>query len=187
MEKIKRYLSALYKDKVLYECVSFLFTAAIIACAVLFVENVLIINARIPSASMESTINAGDLILGNRLSYIKKSPERGDIVIFYEPDGSGQLYIKRIVGLPGDTVSIQDGKIFVNDIQSDEYCPESAYTPSGMLQFPVLVPENSYFLLGDNRENSFDSRFWENTFLPKENIVGKAVFRYWPVWKMKNF
>ena len=88
---------------------------AIVVAVVVFVEQVIVINARIPSPSMENTIMTGDQIFGNRLAYVKSDPQRYDIVIFYYPDDEKQKFIKRVIGLPGETVTIRDGKVYIND------------------------------------------------------------------------
>ena len=151
---------------------------------VLVVNNFLIINAKIPSESMENTIMTGDRIFGNRLAYLLGDPERYDIVIFRYPDDESQLFIKRVIGLPGETVEIIDGKVYIDGSETpldDSFTPE---TPTGNYG-PYTVPEGCYFMLGDNRNNSRDSRYWEHTFVTRDEILGKAVFRYWPLNKMK--
>ena len=146
---------------------------------VLVVNNFLIINAKIPSPSMENTIMTGDRIFGNRLAYVLGDPQRFDIVIFRYPDDESQLFIKRIIGLPGETVEIIDGKVYIDGSETpldDSLTPE---TPAGNYG-PYTVPENCYFMLGDNRNNSKDSRFWQNTFVERDAILGKAVLKYFP-------
>lgn len=146
---------------------------------VLVVNNFLIINAKIPSPSMENTIMTGDRIFGNRLAYVLGGPQRFDIVIFRYPDDESQLFIKRIIGLPGETVEIIDGKVYIDGSETpldDSFTPE---TPTGNYG-PYTVPENCYFMLGDNRNNSKDSRFWQNTFVERDAILGKAVLKYFP-------
>ena len=146
---------------------------------VLVVNNFLIINAKIPSPSMEDTIMTGDRIFGNRLAYVFGDPQRFDIVIFRYPDDESQLFIKRIIGLPGETVEIIDGKVYIDGSETpldDSFTPE---TPTGNYG-PYTVPENCYFMLGDNRNNSKDSRFWQNTFVERDAILGKAVLKYFP-------
>ncbi len=149
-----------------------------IAVALAFVLNMfIIVNAVIPTASMEPTIMRGDRVIGVRLSYVTKEPQRGDIVIFKYPDDEKQLFIKRIIGLPGDTVEIVDGDVYINGEYLEEpYLRVDAYGDYG----PYYVPEGSYFMMGDNRNNSADSRFWNKTFVNRKKILGKAVFRYWP-------
>ena len=168
----------------------------IVVVVVLFVNNFILINAKIPSESMEKTIMTGDRVFGFRLAYginanifgnqiskKMKDPERFDIIIFKYPDDESQLFIKRLIGLPGETVEIRDGKVYINGSSKpldDSFVPE---TPKGNYG-PYVVPEDSYFMLGDNRENSRDSRFWDNTFVTFDEIVGKAVVRYFPSIKL---
>ena len=153
-----------------------------VVVVVFIVNNVLLINAKIPSESMEDTIMTGDRIFGNRLAYINKDPQRFDIVIFKYPDDT-QLFIKRVIGLPGETVEIRDGKVYIDGSETpldDSFTPEPPQGDWG----PEVVPEGSYFMLGDNRNRSKDSRFWTNTFVKKEKILGKAVLRYFPSPKL---
>ena len=141
------------------------------------------INARVPSGSMEQTIMTGDRVFGNRLAYKNKEPERFDIVIFKYPDDPSQLFVKRVIGLPGETVNIVDGKVYINDSEEpldDSFCPE---TPEGSFG-PYTVPEDCYFMLGDNRNHSMDSRYWTNTFVEKDAIEAQVAVRYWPLNKM---
>ena len=102
---------------------------------------------------MEQTIMTGDRVFGNRLAYKTKDQERFDIVIFKYPDDPSQLFVKRVIGLPGETVNIVDGKVYINDSEEpldDSFCPE---TPQGSFG-PYEVPEGCYFMLGDNRNHS---------------------------------
>jgi signal peptidase I len=179
-----------------------------IGCAVLaafLVNTFVLINATIPSQSMEPTIMTNDKIFGNRLAYINSKPRRGDIIIFKSTlpsdKGSPQLYIKRIVGLPGDTVSIMDQSVKINGIPLEE--PYAYYKLNTLSETSdeYVVPEDHYFVLGDNRDLSEDSRYWRYeaqklgivstpeegmpyTYVPRENILGKAVFRYYPFNKI---
>ena len=119
----------------------------------------------------------GDRLFGSRLSYAFSEPERGDVVIFHFPDNEKILYIKRIIGLPGETVEIKDGGVYINNVLLEEkYLNVTTMGEFG----PYEVPEDHYFMLGDNRNNSADSRFWDNTYLERSKIVGKAVIRYFP-------
>lgn len=168
----------------------------IVVVVVLFVNNVVLINAKIPSGSMEDTIMTGDRVFGFRLAYgfnqeifgneiskKFKEPERYDIVIFKYPDDESQLFIKRLIGLPGETVEIVDGKVYIDGSETpleDDFIKEA---PRGNFG-PYHVPENCYFMLGDNRNNSKDSRLWENTYVRFDQIVGKAMFRYFPSLKI---
>lgn len=149
-----------------------------------FVDTFLIVNAQIPSGSMENTIMPGDRVFGNRLAYITKDPERFDIIIFRYPDDETQLFIKRVIGLPGETVEIRDGLIYINgsDVPLEDVNIKEPMTGSFG---PYEVPEDSYFVMGDNRNNSLDSRYWKNTFVTKDEILGEAFLRYWPINKIK--
>ena len=162
--------------KELWEYVKMILFVVIV---VLVVDNFLLINAVIPSESMENTIMTGDRIFGNRLAYLFDAPERFDIVIFKYPDDESQRFIKRVIGLPGETVEIREGKVYINGSDTpldDSFTPE---TPVGNFG-PYTVPEGCYFMLGDNRNNSRDSRMWDNPYVKKEKILGKAVLRYFP-------
>lgn len=182
--------------KIKEEILEYVKMIIMVVVIVLVVNNVILINAKIPSASMEKTIMTGDRIFGFRLSYgvnlnlfgnqiskKVKDPERFDIVIFKYPDDESQLFIKRVIGLPGETVEIIDGEVYING--SDEplncdFIPEKSIGSFG----PYEVPEDCYFMLGDNRNNSKDSRFWDHTYVRFDQIVGKAIVRYFPSIKL---
>ena len=162
--------------KELWEYVKMILFVVIV---VLIVDNFLLINAVIPSESMEETIMTGDRIFGNRLAYLFEEPERFDIVIFKYPDDESQRFIKRVIGLPGETVEIREGKVYIDGSETpldDSFTPETPVGDYG----PYTVPEGCYFMLGDNRNNSKDSRMWDNPYVKKEKILGKAVLRYFP-------
>lgn len=147
------------------------------------VNSFFLLNARIPSDSMENTIMEGDQLFGNRLAYKKEDPQRYDIVIFRFPDDESQLFIKRVIGLPGETVNIIDGKVYINDSSTpldDSFLPEKMEGDFG----PFEVPENCYFMMGDNRNWSNDSRFWQQPYVTRDQILAKAVLRYWPLNKI---
>ena len=153
---------------------------ALVVAAVLLLNRFIVVNARIPSGSMETTIMTRDRLFGNRLAYIKEDPERFDIVIFRFPDDEKRLFVKRIIGLPGDTVTIRSGHVFLND--STEPLDEP-YIRENMMVEPEMtftVPEDAYFCLGDNRNESRDARYWDNTYVYRNKIVAKVLFRYWP-------
>ncbi len=174
----------------IWEYIKMIITVVIV---VFILDGIILINARIPSASMEQTIMTGDRIFGLRLAYgfnfnhfglniskKWKDPERLDIVIFHYPDDESQLFIKRIIGLPGETVEIKNGKVYINGSQTPLDEPYVNGTPRGSWG-PYVVPEDCYFMMGDNRNNSKDSRMWNNTYVRFDQLVGKAMFRYWPL------
>ena len=166
------------------ELFHWILTLAIAVIIALCVNRFVLVNAEIPSGSMENTIMTGDRVFGNRLAYIFGEPKRFDIIIFRYPDDEKQLFIKRIIGLPGETVEIHDGQIFIDGSKT----PLKDVTTKEFMQGsfgPYTVPDNCYFVMGDNRNNSKDSRYWEHTFVTDDEIVGKAFLRYWPLNKIK--
>jgi len=132
--------------------------------------------------SMEPSFENGDYLLVNEISYRFQDPQRGDVIVFKYPGNLSQRYIKRIIGLPGETVEIEDGKIIISKNGTEQTLDESSYLPSlletsGDAQ--VVLGQNEYFVLGDNRPFSSDSRRWG--ILPRENIIGKVFLRAWPI------
>lgn len=163
------------------ELLSWVVTFAVAIVAALLLKNYVIINANVPTGSMLNTIQIDDNLFGNRLAYLWSEPERGDIIIFKFPDDESQKYIKRIIGLPGEKVTIIDGQIFINDSETplqEGYLKEAWVLNDGPYEFEV--PEGCYLVLGDNRNNSKDARFWNNTYVTEEQIIGKALFVYYP-------
>jgi signal peptidase I len=145
----------------------------------LLISNFLIVNALVPSSSMETTIMTGERVIGNRLSYEFEAPERGDIIIFNFPDDEAEIYIKRIIGLPGEEVRVIGGQVYIDHspVPLDEpYLNVIAAGDAG----PFTVPKDAYFVMGDNRNVSFDSRYWNNHFVKKDKILAKAVLGYYP-------
>ena len=152
----------------------------------LFLNTFIIVNARVPSGSMENTIQTGDRLIASRLAYLKEGPKRLDIVLFKFPDDEKKVYIKRVIGLPGETINIIDGKVYVDDDPApldDSFIAEQMRGSFG----PFEVPEDCYFVMGDNRNDSWDSRFWDNTYVSRKKILGKALFRYWPLTQAGGF
>lgn len=158
----------------------------VIAFAVLlafFLNSVILVNAEVPTKSMENTIMAGDHIMGLRTVFWYREPKRGEVVVFKYPDDESQNFVKRVIGLPGDTVDIVDGKVYINGSDTpleEPYLRETPYGSFGTFE----VPEDCFFVMGDNRNDSHDSRFWEHTYVTKEELIGKAYFKYYPGFEM---
>lgn len=135
----------------------------------------------IPSGSMLPTLQINDRLIVDKLSYNFRTPERGDIVVFkpteaLEKQNFHDAFIKRVIGLPGDKVEVKEGRVFVNDqALREKYIEEKPQYRWG----PVTVPASSYLVLGDNRNNSYDSHYWG--FVPRDKIIGRAVVRFWPL------
>lgn len=139
--------------------------------------NFLLINAVIPSGSMQNTLGIGDRVIAERFIFRFTGIERGDILIFHPTDVNSdkEYYIKRVIGMPGDTVEGIDGYVYINGVKIDEsYVKDLLSEDFG----PYSVPKDCYFMLGDNRTESFDSRYWEDKYVSIDSIVGKAVFKY---------
>jgi signal peptidase I len=160
-----------------------------IVCAVIFaacINNFVIVNANVPTPSMENTIMVDDRIVAFRLAYLLEGPKRYDVVVFRYPDDETKLYVKRVVGLPGETLEIIEGKVYIDGSETpldDSFLKEP---PARMHYGPVTIPEGSYFMMGDNRNRSEDSRAWVNTFVAKEKILGKVIFKYYPGFKLMD-
>lgn len=198
--------------------------AAVILALVL--KTFIFANAVVPSGSMRSTIEAGDRIIASRISYLSEDPERYDIIIFKYPDDETQAFVKRIVGLPGETITVVNGVVYYSDTDGQLYRADDSYVTLetatgdfgpyyipcqgevisvsggycyaengmevGSLDFLTMyckqdkitgeyvVAQNLYFCMGDNRNDSHDSRYWDNTYVAEDKIIGKVLFRYYP-------
>ncbi len=179
------------------EVFSWILMLVIVIVVVFILMRFVIINATVPSGSMETLIMTSDRLIGLRTSYLFSEPERGDIVLFSYPVDESIIYIKRVIGLPGETVDIRNGKIYINGSTTplnESYLHEGWYWESDDLHYEV--PEGCYFMLGDNRNNSADSRVWaaeavqaglassiedaqQYTFVTEDELLGKAIFTYY--------
>ena len=157
----------------------------LIAVVIAFLLNsFIIVNAQVTSGSMETTIMTGERVLGLRVTYWFNSPKRGDIVFFRNPNNEKEIFVKRVVGLPGETVEVKQGVTYIDGTPLDEpYLAEEA----NPLDFgPYEVPENSYFMMGDNRNHSNDARFWDHKYVSRNKILGKAYMIYYPRFSNVN-
>jgi len=130
--------------------------------------------------SMEPNFEDGNYLIVDEISYRMGNPQRGEIIVFKYPQNPSQRYIKRIIGLPGDTVEIKNGKVYISGKILDEssYLPKNNFTPDFGFQ-GITLKENEYFVLGDNRLHSSDSRIWG--VVPRENIIGRVFLKAWPI------
>lgn len=150
-----------------------------------FGVHILVAESRyVASGSMLPTLEVNDRLLIDKLSYRWSNPERGDIIVFSPTDKLKQenirdTLIKRVIGVPGEKVEIKQGRVYINDrLLPEKYIVENQRYHWG----PVTVPTNSYLVMGDNRDFSYDGRYWG--FVPRENIIGKAAIRYWSPERM---
>ena len=175
----KRNLLMKKEKKKMNPILEWLLIIVIAVAAALFINYVIIINSVVPSGSMESTIMTGSRMMGLRVLYWFADPKQGDIVVFKYPDDPSENFVKRVIGEPGDTVEIIGGVTYVNgEILEEPYLNE---TPKPLNFGPYEVPEDCYFVMGDNRNHSNDARYWTNTYVPRSSILGKALFCYWPL------
>jgi signal peptidase I len=150
------------------------FQTLMLSALVFLGVNAVTARIRVESVSMQDTLLAGDFVLVNKLAYLFDDPRRGDVVVFTPPFDTSESYIKRIIGLPGDEIVINGSKISVNGEFFREPYVHRPLGSSGNWS----VPERSLFVMGDNRDNSSDSRTWGT--VPIENLIGEAIFVYWP-------
>jgi signal peptidase I len=146
-------------------------------CATLLLRTFAFASFFIPSSSMEQTIDVGDLVLSWNFSYqvLGEDPQRGDIIVFDHPNPTHEMWIKRVIGEPGDVIESYGGQVIVNGkVLKEPYVKQPSYFDFG----PVRVPNGFYFVMGDNRRDSMDSRFWGP--LHRDRIVGRAAFVFWP-------
>lgn len=139
-------------------------------------------NTNVMGSSMEPTLHDGNRLIIDKLSYRFSEINRFDIVIFPYHKDPELNYIKRVIGLPGEKVDIRQGKIYINDelLDSDKYGMEEI-RDYGNQEYPLVVPENQYFVMGDNRNRSSDSRYQDVGTISDDEIIGKAVLRIWPI------
>lgn len=140
-------------------------------------------NYQIDGTSMTNTLQNGQFVLVNKVAYLFHAPERGDVIVCHEPDEPERDVIKRIIGIPGDKVTLNSTDLWVNGVKLDEPYIREKYNPQATT---FMVQPNQYFVMGDHRLDSKDSRYFGP--VPRDYIVGKAVFVYWPLnkWQLIN-
>jgi signal peptidase I len=151
----------------------------LIAVAVFALLRLTVQSYTVVMSSMEPNFHDGECIMVNKVCYRSAGPQRGEVIIFDPPFESEYPFIKRVIGLPGETVEIKDGKVFIDGIPLEE---EYIMAPPNNLMPATEVPENEYFVLGDNRNSSNDSH--NGWTVPQDNIIGRAWFTYWPPSKL---
>jgi len=162
-------------NKIIKEVISWIMVFAIAIGAALLINRYVYCRVSSPTGSMENTFMINDKVFVFKMAYLFSEPERGDIVVFEAPDKPDEDYIKRIIGLPGETIEGIDGVVYINGEPLEEsYLKEPMLGSFG----PFVVPEGHYFMMGDNRNESYDSREWKNKYVARDKIKGKAIFKY---------
>lgn len=156
-----------------------LFQTILMAVILYFLIDTVVGRVRVENISMKPTLHEGQFILVNKLAYRIGDYQRGDVIVFHYPRNPAEDYIKRLIGRPGDTITIQGGQVFVND----ELLEETYISGPPSYTNTWNVPEGQLFVLGDNRNQSSDSHSWG--FVPVENVVGKAMVIYWPLDELR--
>lgn len=156
---------------------------AIAVALALIIRNFLVEPYLVEGPSMRPTLESHQRLLVNRFIYNIREPERGEILIFKYPKDQSRDFIKRVIAVPGDTFEIKDGNVYVNgELQTEDYI-----LAKSNIDYPkVTIPEGHIFVMGDNRNNSEDSRFSDVGFVPFDLIKGKAMFVFWPFSDMKT-
>jgi signal peptidase I len=168
------FVAASFMQGLIFEWVPTLFWAVLFA---LILRTYAVASFFIPSGSMEDTLLEHDLLIADKLSYkvLRRDPARGDIMIFQFPENRRLDYIKRVIGLPGETIEVEDGVVFVDaEPLSEKYIKEQPLLDYG----PFTVPADHYFMMGDNRNHSQDSRVWGT--VPRSYFEGRALFIFYP-------
>ena len=164
------------KNKAIYVVIDLVETLVVALAIALMLKKFVIQTSIVPTGSMIPTLGINDRLFVLKFSYYVNTPKRGDIVVFRSPHDDGKDYVKRCIGLPGETVTISNGTVYINDVPLALPGVNVQYDRSYLGK--TTIPEDAYFVLGDNRGNSQDSRYWG--FVPKENLLGKAWFTIWP-------
>ena len=168
----------------LKDTLEFLAPIIIAMLIAVILKTCILANAIVPTGSMLNTIQKEDRVIASRLAYTFDDPERFDIAIFKYPDNEKEYFVKRVIGLPGEKVDILNGTVYITgadgktlELRDDFVSEENKDNYSGSF----VVPEDCYFVMGDNRDNSVDSRYWVTTnYVSRDKFIGKVMFRYYP-------
>ena len=166
---------------IIKELLAWLAMIAVVVAATYLVVTFVGQRTQVSGESMETTLSNGDHLIVDKISYRFRDPERYDIVVFPYRLEENTYYIKRIIGLPGETVQIVDGYVYINGVQLDEHYGNEIMEKPGIAAEPVTLGEDEYFVLGDNRNNSQDSRTASVGVIHRDEILGRAWARIWPL------
>jgi signal peptidase I len=155
------------------------FQTVLLALVLYLLIDSVVARVRVENISMKPTLQPGEFILVNKLAYRIGEPDHGDIIVFHYPQNPQEDYIKRVIGLPGDTIEVRGGHVYVNGLQAQE----EYIAADPVYEDQWVVPDDSVFVLGDNRNQSSDSHNWG--FVPVDLMVGRAIVIYWPLSEFK--
>ena len=180
---MKKYI----QNKVIAEILEWAITILGMLLLVLILRNFIFRTALVSGPSMLPTLHHDDRVIIFKLPYIFGEPKFNDIVAFPYKENPSQYFIKRIVGLPGDVINIENRKITINGSELEDAFSMEPLASLGDTVFPITVPEGKYFVLGDHRNHSNDSRFTAVGCIAKSELLGRVKFRYWPMWPENRF
>lgn len=162
-----------------HSLISLLYDIMIALVIVLIVTNFFVQNMRVIGGSMAPFLNKNDMVIINKVAYVLKEPARNDIIVF-KKRGSKEKYVKRVAALPGDRIDYINKMLYINDEPITEV--DVSIRDRGDMEYPTIVPNDCYFVIGDNYNNSVDSRYSMIGYVHKKQIVGEIVLRIWPFW-----
>ena len=168
------------KPTLMQEAISLLKYLAVVLIFTFLIVTFVGVRTEVIGTSMSPTLQDGDNLIVEKLTYRFSDPERFDIIVFPYPENPGKYYIKRIIGMPGETVQIIDGCVYINGELLDENYGNATMNNPGAARDPIVLGPDEYFVLGDNRNNSEDSRYAAVGNIRRDEIVGRAWVRIWP-------
>lgn len=168
------------RNSIVKEILSYAVIIVIAFLFAMFWKHFIATKVEVISGSMKDTLQIDSRLIASKLPYIFGEPQRGDIVVFRFPDDESEVFIKRLIGLPGETIEIVDGYVYVDGVLLEEdYVKGEREGNYG----PYEVPEGEYFMLGDNRLHSGDSREWDDKYVSMDQLIGKGLFLYKPEFR----
>jgi len=168
-------------NKVKYWFVDTVESIVVAGVMALIIRTYVLQTSIVPSGSMIPTLMINDRLFVNKFIYYFTDPERGDIVVFRSPMNDGKDYVKRCIGMPGDVLEVRHGVVYINN--KELILPGINIQKDDSFFGPIFIPTGHYVMLGDNRSNSFDSRYWG--FVKRDDVLGEALFTFWPFSRMR--
>ena len=183
-KKAERLANMTDREKELREAIGWIIYILIVVCATYLIVTYVGQRTKVSGDSMQATLQDGDNLIVDKISYRFRDPERFEIIVFPYRYAENTYYIKRIIGLPGETVQIIDGYVYINGEKLDENYGLEVMNSAGNAATPIELGEDEYFVLGDNRNHSADSRESSVGVLHRDELIGRAWIRIWPLKSM---